>query len=108
MGLLGGVPNKKERTKRLLAFSIAGFGQPENVDCEQESTQTFSISKLFSVRMLDIRDMSEKDKLFSFLEGSKPWAEAELQRRGVLDLASAKAMPKESTFRIELLALPLY
>lgn len=40
MGLLGGVPNKKERTKRLLSFSIAGFGQPENIDCEQESTQT--------------------------------------------------------------------
>ena len=47
--------------------------------------------KQFSALMLDIRDMSEKDKLFYFLDGLQPWAEAELQRRGVQDLASAQA-----------------
>ncbi|KAL0318927.1 UNVERIFIED_CONTAM: hypothetical protein Sangu_2048900 [Sesamum angustifolium] len=30
--------------------------------------------KIFSALMLDIRDMSEKDKLFTFMEGLKPWA----------------------------------
>ncbi|KAL0446273.1 UNVERIFIED_CONTAM: hypothetical protein Slati_1755200 [Sesamum latifolium] len=34
--------------------------------------------KSFSVLMLDIRDMSEKDKLFTFMEGLKPWARLEL------------------------------
>ncbi|KAL0293827.1 UNVERIFIED_CONTAM: Retrovirus-related Pol polyprotein from transposon [Sesamum radiatum] len=37
--------------------------------------------KSFSTLMLDIRDMSEKDKLFTFMEGLKPWARLELQRQ---------------------------
>ncbi|KAL0445910.1 UNVERIFIED_CONTAM: Retrovirus-related Pol polyprotein from transposon [Sesamum latifolium] len=39
--------------------------------------------------MLDIRDMLEKDKLFTFMEGLKPWARLELQRQRVTDLGSA-------------------
>ncbi|KAL0313090.1 UNVERIFIED_CONTAM: hypothetical protein Sradi_5708300 [Sesamum radiatum] len=34
--------------------------------------------KSFSALMLDIRDMSEKDKLFTFMEGLKPLARLEL------------------------------
>ncbi|KAL0319906.1 UNVERIFIED_CONTAM: hypothetical protein Sradi_5252100 [Sesamum radiatum] len=45
--------------------------------------------KSFSALMLDIRDMSEKDKLFTFIEGLKPWARLELQRQRVTDLGSA-------------------
>lgn len=41
--------------------------------------------------MLDIKGISEKDKLSHFLEGLKPWAQQELIRRGVKDLASAQA-----------------
>ncbi|KAL0430879.1 UNVERIFIED_CONTAM: hypothetical protein Sradi_0713900 [Sesamum radiatum] len=37
--------------------------------------------KSFSALMLDIRNMSEKDKLFTFMEGLKPWARIELQRQ---------------------------
>ncbi|KAL0445651.1 UNVERIFIED_CONTAM: hypothetical protein Slati_1693000 [Sesamum latifolium] len=37
--------------------------------------------KAFSALMLDIRDISEKDKLFTFIEGLKPWALVELQRQ---------------------------
>ncbi|KAL0439055.1 UNVERIFIED_CONTAM: hypothetical protein Slati_2388500 [Sesamum latifolium] len=33
--------------------------------------------------------MSEKDKLFTFMEGLKPWARLELQRQRVTDLGSA-------------------
>ncbi|CAL5413401.1 unnamed protein product [Camellia sinensis] len=47
--------------------------------------------KEFSGLMLDIKDMSEKDKLFFFLEGLKPWARVELQRQRVQDLAHAQA-----------------
>ena len=53
--------------------------------------------KQFSALMLDIRDMSEKDKLFYFLEGLKPWAQAELQRQRVQDLASAQAAAERLT-----------
>lgn len=41
--------------------------------------------------------MSEKDKLFHFLEGLKPWARAELERRAVQDLASAQAAAERLT-----------
>ena len=34
--------------------------------------------KQFSVVMLDMRDMSEKDKIFCFVEGLKPWARTNL------------------------------
>ncbi|XP_070018292.1 uncharacterized protein [Nicotiana sylvestris] len=37
----------------------------------------------FSVLMLNIRDMGDKDKLFTFLEGLKPYARMELQRQRV-------------------------
>ena len=46
----------------------------------------------FSTLMLDIRDMSEKDKIFYFLEGLKPWARTELQRQKVQDVATAMAV----------------
>ncbi|XP_060673257.1 uncharacterized protein LOC125420382 [Ziziphus jujuba] len=70
---------------------------PENVDYIarrhlRELRQTGNVRdyvKAFSALMLDIRDMSEKDKLFYFLEGLKPWARTELQRQRVQDLASA-------------------
>ncbi|KAA0037094.1 reverse transcriptase [Cucumis melo var. makuwa] len=41
--------------------------------------------------MLDIRDMSEKDKVFCFVEGLKPWARAKLYEQRVQDLTSAYA-----------------
>ncbi|KAE8676551.1 hypothetical protein F3Y22_tig00111584pilonHSYRG00153 [Hibiscus syriacus] len=45
----------------------------------------------FSTLMLDIKDMSERDKLFHFLEGLKPWARFKLQRHKVQDLTVAIA-----------------
>ncbi|KAL0354280.1 UNVERIFIED_CONTAM: hypothetical protein Sangu_1009300 [Sesamum angustifolium] len=47
--------------------------------------------KAFSALMLDIRDMSEKDKLFTFMKGLKPWARLQLQRQRVIDLGAAMA-----------------
>ncbi|CAL9125210.1 unnamed protein product, partial [Musa textilis] len=62
--------------------------------------QTTSIRdyvKQFSALMLDIQDMSEKDKLFSFLDGLKPWAQQELHRRNVTDLVGAIAAAERLT-----------
>ncbi|KAL0350187.1 UNVERIFIED_CONTAM: RNA-directed DNA polymerase [Sesamum radiatum] len=47
--------------------------------------------------MLDIRDISEKDKLFTFMEGLKPWARLELQRQRVIDLGSAMTTAERLT-----------
>ncbi|KAL0317579.1 UNVERIFIED_CONTAM: hypothetical protein Sangu_2172200 [Sesamum angustifolium] len=58
--------------------------------------------KAFSTLMLDIRDMSEKDKLFTFMEGLKPWAQLELQRPRVIDLGSAMTAAERLTdFNLE-------
>ncbi|KAL2531397.1 Uncharacterized protein Adt_04748 [Abeliophyllum distichum] len=70
---------------------------PENVEYQaqralRELKHTGSIwdyVKTFSGHMLDIRDMSEKDKLFTFVEGLKPWARTELQRQKVDDVSTA-------------------
>ncbi|KAA0059143.1 uncharacterized protein E6C27_scaffold430G00550 [Cucumis melo var. makuwa] len=47
--------------------------------------------KQFAGLMLDIRDMSEKDKVFYFVEGLKPWARAKLYEQRAQDLTSAYA-----------------
>ncbi|KAL0352121.1 UNVERIFIED_CONTAM: RNA-directed DNA polymerase [Sesamum calycinum] len=41
--------------------------------------------------MLDVRDMSEEDKLFNFLSGLQAWAQRELRRQSVKDLPSVIA-----------------
>ncbi|KAL0408151.1 UNVERIFIED_CONTAM: hypothetical protein Sradi_1749500 [Sesamum radiatum] len=53
--------------------------------------------KSFSALMLDIRDMSEKDKLFTFMEGLKPWARLELQHQRVTDLGSTMTAAERLT-----------
>ncbi|KAL0303355.1 UNVERIFIED_CONTAM: Retrovirus-related Pol polyprotein from transposon [Sesamum radiatum] len=53
--------------------------------------------KSFSVLMLDIQNMSEKDNLFTFMEGLKPWARLELQCQRVTDLESAMAAAERLT-----------
>ncbi|XP_073105771.1 uncharacterized protein [Elaeis guineensis] len=41
--------------------------------------------------MLDIKDMSDADRLFNFLSVLQPWAQLELRRQGVKDLPAALA-----------------
>lgn len=45
--------------------------------------------KEFSSLILDIRNMSEEDKLFNFMSGLQGWAQTELRRQGVQDLPTA-------------------
>ena len=39
--------------------------------------------------MLEIPDIGEADAFFIFMDGLKPWAKLELQRRGVQELSQA-------------------
>lgn len=72
---------------------------PHNVEEQARRTlcalrQTGSIREYvqsFQACLLSITDMSEKDKLFFFKEGLKPWARQELQRARVEDLDTAIA-----------------
>ncbi|KAL0411643.1 UNVERIFIED_CONTAM: hypothetical protein Slati_3754000 [Sesamum latifolium] len=81
-------------TWALLREAIRAQFFPENVEYNarralRKLEHTGSMQdyvKAFSALMLDIRNMSEKDKLFTFIEGLKPWARIELQRQRVTDL----------------------
>ncbi|RVX16168.1 hypothetical protein CK203_014398 [Vitis vinifera] len=48
--------------------------------------------KEFSTLILKIPNMSEKELLFNFIDNLQSWAEQELRRRGVQDLAMAMAV----------------
>ena len=45
--------------------------------------------KEFTELMLEIPNMGEADAFFTFMDGLKPWAKLELQRRGVQELSQA-------------------
>ncbi|RVW63219.1 putative mitochondrial protein [Vitis vinifera] len=56
--------------------------------------------KEFSSLMLEIPNMTEEELLFNFMDNLQGWAEQELRRRGVQDLATAMAVA-ESLIRGE-------
>ncbi|KAG9458690.1 hypothetical protein H6P81_003198 [Aristolochia fimbriata] len=78
---------------------------PEDVDYQARKElralkQTGMIKEYvskFNSFMLQIPDMYDQDKLFSFLVGVHPWVENELQRREVKSLASAMSTPERLT-----------
>lgn len=45
--------------------------------------------KKFSALLLDVKDMSNDDKLFNFMARLQSWAQAELRRQGVKDITQA-------------------
>ena len=48
--------------------------------------------KTLSSLMLDIKNMSEEDKLFNFMSGLQPWAPMELKRQAVRDLPTTMSV----------------
>ena len=48
--------------------------------------------KEFSSLMLEIPNMTEEELLFNFMDNLQGWAEQELRRRGIQDLATAMAL----------------
>ncbi|KAK8658468.1 hypothetical protein V6N13_036674 [Hibiscus sabdariffa] len=85
------------KTWEVLKKELLNAFFPENVDYTarkklRDLTHTGSVREYvreFATLLLDIRDMSEKDKLFAFLEGLKQWARLEVQRRQPHDVAAA-------------------
>ncbi|KAJ9675437.1 hypothetical protein PVL29_024382 [Vitis rotundifolia] len=53
--------------------------------------------KEFSSLMLEIPNMTEEELLFNFMDNLQGWAEQELRRRGVQDLATAMAVAESLT-----------
>ncbi|CAL1372649.1 unnamed protein product [Linum trigynum] len=73
---------------------------PENVEFEARSRlrrlahegEIRGYVKEFSELLLEIPDYTDKEAMFTFLDGLQPWAKLELQRRGVQSLAEAMAI----------------
>ena len=53
--------------------------------------------KEFSLLMLEIPNITEEELLFNFMDNLQGWAEQELRRRGVQDLATAMAVAESLT-----------
>ena len=53
--------------------------------------------KEFSSLMLEIPNMTQEELLFNFMDNLQGWAEQELRRRGVQDLATAMAVAESLT-----------
>nr|CAD1839580.1 unnamed protein product [Ananas comosus var. bracteatus] len=87
---------KKELKAQFLPENVE-FIARRNLRRLQQTGSIREYVKQFSALMLDIRDMSEKDKLFHFLEGLKPWAQAELRRQNIKDLAAAQGAAERLT-----------
>ncbi|KAL6191600.1 hypothetical protein ACLB2K_037990 [Fragaria x ananassa] len=59
---------------------------------ENEDEHSLDSWDALKSEMLDIHNMAEEDKIFSFVVGLQPWARQELRRQNVEDLQSALAL----------------
>ena len=81
---------KKELRDQFLPLNVAwvaweGLKKLKHIGSVRDYVKEFSSS------MLDVKNMSEDDKLFNFFSGFQSWAQAELRRQNVKDLSQAIA-----------------
>ena len=81
---------KKELKDQFLPNNAAWLARESMKNLRQTGTVRDYV-KEFSSLLLDIKNMSDEDKLFNFISGLKPWAQAELRRQNVKDLTAAIA-----------------
>ena len=79
---------KKELKDQFLPTNIAWVARDSLKKLKQIGTVRECV-KTFSPLMLDIKNMSEEDKLFNFVSGLQPWAQLELKRQVVHNLHAA-------------------
>ena len=81
---------KKELKDRFLPANTMWMAREYLKKLKQTGSVRDYVKEL-STLILDIKDMSEVDKLFNFMSGLQGWAETELRRQGVQDLPSTMA-----------------
>ena len=81
---------KKELKDQFLPTNIAWMAR-ESLKKLKQMGSIRDCVKEFSSLILDIKDMSEVNKLFNFMFGLQGWAQTELRRQGVQDLPTAMA-----------------
>ena len=87
---------KREIKTQFFPENVAYLARRQLRELKQTGTVRKYVKK-FSGLMLDIKDMSEENKLFYFLKGLKPWARIELQRQRVQDLVTAQTAAEHLT-----------
>jgi hypothetical protein len=81
---------RKELRDHILPCNTAWVAR-DSLKKLKHTTSVREYVKQFSSLMLDIKDMSEADKLYNFMTGLQMWAQLELRRQGLRDLTSAMA-----------------
>ena len=81
---------KKELKDQFLPNNAAWLARESMKNLRQKGTVRDYV-KEFNSLLLDIKNISDEDKLFNFVSGLKPWAQAELRRQNVKDLTTAIA-----------------
>ncbi|KAK2997320.1 hypothetical protein RJ639_025868 [Escallonia herrerae] len=79
---------KRELKSQFFPENTAFNARKALLECKQTGLVR-EYCQAFSALMLDISDMSAVDRLFFFMEGLKPWARTELNRRRVNNLNEA-------------------
>uniref|UniRef100_A0A803PL58 Uncharacterized protein n=1 Tax=Cannabis sativa TaxID=3483 RepID=A0A803PL58_CANSA len=79
---------KKELKDQFLRGNTAWIA-PESLKKLKHTGSVRAYAKEYSSLLLDIKNMSEEDKMFNFLSGLKPCAQAELRRQAVTHLPLA-------------------
>ena len=81
---------KREMQDQFLPTNV-GWLARESLKGLKHTDSVQEYVKEFSSLMLNIRNMSEEDKLFNFVSGLQRWAQTELRRQGVRDLIASMA-----------------
>ncbi|KAK3003757.1 hypothetical protein RJ639_018386 [Escallonia herrerae] len=79
---------KRELKSQFFPENTAFNARKALLECKHTSSVR-EYCQAFSALMLDISDMSAVDRLFFFMEGLKPWARTELNKRRVNNLNEA-------------------
>ncbi|KAK3018426.1 hypothetical protein RJ639_003447 [Escallonia herrerae] len=79
---------KRELKSQFFPENTAFNARKALLECKHTGS-VWEYCQAFSALMLDISDMSAVDRLFFFMEGLKPWARTELNRRRVNNLNEA-------------------
>nr|TKS14806.1 hypothetical protein D5086_0000039750 [Populus alba] len=79
---------KKELKEQFLPNNTSWLARDDLKKLKQDKLVRDFV-KDFSSFILDIENMFEEDKLFNFMSGLQPWAQAELRRQNVTDLPFA-------------------
>lgn len=77
---------KKELEDQFLPYNKLWLAR-ESLRKLKHSGMVRGYVKEFSLLMLDVQEISKEDKLLNFLAGLQAWAQTELRRQGVKDLA---------------------